>query len=433
MTDKLVAPNESPSPTRDIERGLKERLIGQDRAIREITRALERAFAGLNNPEHPIAVLAFFGPTGTGKTLAAEALANCFTKKIVWRCSRYHECLVEYSDEEQRAGEVPKCCPVHSKSNPPIERVALPSIWTIDCGAMGGSLDHAVTVLLGSPPSYVGHNQPPLFAGGKAPRVVLFDEAEKALLSSGWNGNSSFANILLKILDKGKIRNNHGEEVDFTQSIIILTGNLGAVEIMKEFSGKLGFSTAEQSSRKDFSKMTDEEIAQINKRIYATVKAKAERELAPEFLNRLDRLVVFHFLTHRDYERILQKELAKVQKRVKRKVIKKRKAPAFVLTFSPPVLDYLLRESLGDRQSGARPVVRVIEKKVVTELAKLINGRMIKPRDHLEARVEKENNEEGVPEETIVFYRTNSQESRTAILSPSPHHRRPSSLEDEDA
>jgi hypothetical protein len=70
---------------------------------------------------------------------------------------------------------------------------------------------------------------------------------------------------------------------------------------------------------------------------------------------------------------------------------------------------------------------------VVTELAKLINGRMIKPRDHLEARVEKENNEEGVPEETIVFYRTNSQESRTAILSPSPHHRRPSSLEDEDA
>lgn len=420
MAKKLVPPKDGKSPTRKIESRLKNQLIGQDRAIREITRALERAFSGMKNPDHPIAVLAFFGPTGTGKTFAAEALANCFAKKIVWRCPRYQQCDVEYSEEDRRAGvvQVPDVCPMH-KGNLKIERVELASIWTIDCGGLSGSLDHAITTLIGAPPSYVGHDTPPLFTGGKAPRVVLFDEAEKALLTESWHGGSTFANILLKILDKGRIRTNLGEEIDFTNSIIILTGNLGAMEILKEFSGKLGFATAGQTPRKDLSRMTDEEIAGINKRIYATVKAKAERELAPEFLNRLDRLVVFHFLMHSGYEQILQNEIAKVQSRIARTVARG-KAPAFVLTFTPPALDLILRESMSDQRFGARPLIRTLEKRVVTPLSALINDQMIKPNDHLEARVDKDINEDGIQEDAIVFFRIPPSEDKLLLKPPKP-------------
>ncbi|MEX0887757.1 MAG: AAA family ATPase, partial [Patescibacteria group bacterium] len=323
-------------------------------------------------------------------------------------------------EDRRRMGPLPQYCPNHGKKNVPIDKVELPNMWVIDCGGISGSLDHAITTLVGSPPSYVGHDTtPPLFTGGRAPRVVLFDEAEKALLTESWHGGSSFNNILLKILDKGKIRNNLGEEVDFTNSVIILTGNLGAMDILKEFSHKLGFSTGEHTPRQDISKLTDEEIARINKRIYFTVKAKAERELAPEFLNRLDRLVVFHFLTHRGYERILQNEIAKVQERISR-AVQKGKAPAFVLTFSQPALDLLLQESMSDQRFGARPLIRTLEKRVVTPLSALINNEVIKANDHLEARVGPENDEDGNPEEAIVFFRLPPSKDPLLLKLPEP-------------
>ncbi|MDP2735563.1 MAG: hypothetical protein Q8P12_05150, partial [bacterium] len=89
---KISLPKNNRSPVVKIEARLKKRLIGQDRPIREISRALERAFSGLKNPNHPIATLAFFGPTGIGKTLSAKELTNCFRKRKVWRCTRYEEC-----------------------------------------------------------------------------------------------------------------------------------------------------------------------------------------------------------------------------------------------------------------------------------------------------------------------------------------------------
>jgi len=432
MASKLIPPEEGPSPVRMIERRLKERLIGQDRAIREITRALERAYAGLKNPDHPVAVLAFFGPTGTGKTLAAEVLADSFPKRRVWRCSRYQECHFEITAEElQKTGEgSPKSCPAHAQRANAIvrvDRIELPNIWVIDCGGMGASLDHAVTVLVGSPPSYVGHDTPPLFTG-KAPKVVLFDEAEKALLTESWHGGSSFTNILLKILDKGKIRNNHGEIVDFTNSVIILTGNLGAGEILREFHAKLGFATSGKP-KKDFLHMTDEEIAEMNERIYSVVKEKAERDLAPEFLNRLDRLVVFHFLTRRDYEAILGNEIAKVQQRILQ-AVQGGKVPPFVLTFSPEATQFLLRESMADRRFGARPMIRVLEKRVVTPLSVLVNNKMIEAADHLEARVEKGSGEEDPGEkEMIVFYRFPPSEDPLLLSPPKLRRRRTSSPE----
>lgn len=414
MAQALVPPKQGLSPTRLVERALRKQLIGQDRAIREIVRALERAFSGLKNPEHPIAVLAFFGPTGTGKTFAAEVLSRCFAKKVVWRCVRYQECRFEVSEYDliQARTSPPRFCPAEHSEKTPTERIELPTIWTIDCGEMSGSLEFAVSKLVGSPPGYVGHGTtPPIFTGGRAPYVVLFDEAEKALLSESWRGGNSFANLILKILDKGKIRNNLMQEVDFTNSIIILTGNLGAAEILSEFDRKIGFPTPGSTGR-DLSRMTDTEIAQLNRHIYDVVRKKAERELAPEFLNRLDRLIVFQFLTQRDYAQIVRNELAKVQQRIVRAGLRNR-VPRFNLTFSPPAISFLIREAMRDRRFGARVLSRILEKRVVTSLSRLVNDRVVQEGDQLQARVG-EVQEDGTTEKTIVFFRV-AETKRTAL------------------
>lgn len=439
MAKKLVAPENGPSPTRMLEQLLNERLIGQGRAIREIVRSFEIFYAGIKNPEHPIAVLAFFGPTGTGKTLAAKILAKCFKKHWVWRCPRHEECGYEVTEDDRRKGiRLAEFCPRHQTANKGslrIKKIELPRIWVINCGTMSGSQGHAVSNLLGAPAGYIGHGStPPLLPGGKAPRVVLFDEAEKALLTESWyGGGSDFANVLLQILDEGKITNNLGTVVDFTDSIIILAGNLGAAEILKEFSTKMvGYATGEKSSRKDLSQMTDEEIAQTNKRIYAAVKTKAERELSPEFLNRLDRLIVFHFLTRSDYTRILDIEIAKVVKLVERS-IKAGRVPPFVFTFSTQAIDFLVNESMGDRRYGGRSLLRKLGKLTVAELAKLINNQMIKEGDHLEARVEKGTDDEGKTEQQIVFYRIDPPEDPLLLPPPKPRRRKPASPEAKDA
>jgi len=394
---KITLPEESNSPVVKIERRLKKRLIGQDRPIREISRALERAFSGLKHPEHPIATLAFFGPTGTGKTLSAKELASCFRKRTIWKCVRYEECRFQVTEEQAKKGvEIPPHCPKHQKAlntAVPLEKVELPNIWVVDCGGMSGSLEHAVTTLIGSPPSYVGHDTPPLFTGGKAPRVILFDEAEKALLTTSWRGGgSAFSAILLKILDEGRIRNNLGEEIDFTDSLIILTGNLGAAEIIREFEGNsMGFQSGGAGRRKKISEMSDAEIDQLNERIYTIVKEKSERSLAPEFLNRLDRLVVFHFLKGSHYEQILDLEFSEVQKRIRTS-----RGPSFQIELNSAVKKRLLGESMGERQFGARPIVRIIEKRVTTPLSALVNNGLIQEGDLVQARIEKDE---------IVFYR----------------------------
>jgi ATP-dependent Clp protease ATP-binding subunit ClpA len=229
-------------------------------------------------------------------------------------------------------------------------------------------------------------------------------------LAQNWEGGqSTFANILLKILDKGKIRNNRGEEIDFTRSIIILTGNLGATDIIQEFEGHtLGFRLVE-SGHRNITEMSDNEVKQLNQSIYKVVKEKAERELAPEFLNRLDRLVVFHFLTRGNYDQILELELDEVQNRIN-KVGKTKKIPKFVVTYSNKARKAILDECVNDRSFGARALKRVIEKRVVTPLAELLNNDLILEGDHLEARVElKKRDEDG--KATLAFFRLKVEES----------------------
>jgi len=424
MAKKLIPPNDKDrkSPVTKIARHLKKHIIGQDRPIREISRALERAFSGLKDPNRPIATLAFFGPTAVGKTELCKVLANAFGKKKVWRCRKFDECNFQITKEELKQGvysKVPDICPEHANARAriPLEEVELPNIWIIDCGGLGGTLDHAITTLLGSPPSYVGNKITPRFTGGKAPRVVVFDEAEKALLSKNWGEEqSTFANVLLKILDEGRIMNNHNEEVDFRQSIIILTGNLGASEILKEFGGQtLGFITGGQRSR-NISEMSDSEVQIINQRIYRVVKEKADKELAPEFLNRLDRLVVFHFLTRADYNQILELELAKVQALIEVRAEKK-EVPIFFVTYTPEAMEILLDESMSDRAFGARTLKRVIEKRISTPLSELLNEKLFKDGDHIEVRMEPTEGE-GKSKPPLAFYRLEPDESPLLLANP---------------
>ena len=419
MSKKLVLPKVRKSPVAHIENHMREYVIGQDRPIREIARAMERAYAGLKDPEHPIATLAFFGPTGSGKTLSTKVLSTSWKTHKVWKCRRFDACGFEVTEKDKDRGtEVPAICPFHKQGRRvdiPVDEVEIPNIWIIDCANLSGSLEHSITTLMGSPPSYVGNDITPRLAGGKAPRVVVFDEAEKALLTRNWRdgGQSSFANVLLKILDEGKIINNRNEEVDFTSSIIILTGNLGATEILKEFDGqKFGFGTG--GAHRDISKITDEEVMQINQRIYQVVREKAKREFAPEFINRLDRLVVFHFLTRSDYDQILDLELIKFQNRINTNTKPK---PQFVVTYTPAVRTALLDASMSDRSLGARVLKRLIEKRIVTRISEFVNEGLIKDGDHIQMRIDtkKGGDDSGLE---LALYRLKPKESPLLLTGP---------------
>jgi len=399
---KLVPPPPelSKSPAKLIEEEIQSKLFGQDRAIREIARPLERYFAGLNNPDHPIAVLFFDGPTGSGKTYAAEVLAGCFDPRKTYRCPQFQVCKFQTSEPSKFP-----VCPVHASAlhRVPLklEEIELPNILKVDSTLMSGSLEHAVTTLLGAPPSYLGHDTPPQFTGGKAPRVVLLDEAEKAILTKTWRGSAAtLANVLLTIFDKGKIKNNLNEEVDFTGSIIILTGNLGAQEILREAEGKgIGFRPGHGRS---LDEMGDEEIEAVNERIYPIVKEKAEREFAPEFLNRIDRLVVFRFFTSKIYRLILERELEKRAERIRNAAITGTTVPNFALTYTEEVKQLLVEEGFGDLRYGARPLSRTLEKRIVTPLSELINNGLVPTNAVLEARVETTKTQ-GEGDKTIVF------------------------------
>jgi ATP-dependent Clp protease ATP-binding subunit ClpA len=162
--------------------------------------------------------------------------------------------------------------------------------------------------------------------------------------------------------------------------------------------------------------MADEEIAQLNRHIYEVVRKKAERELAPEFLNRLDRLIVFQFLTQRDYAQIVRNELAKIQLRIFRAGRRKR-VPKFTLTFSSPAVSFLTREAMSDRRFGARALSRILEKRVVTSLSRLVNDRVVQPGDQLQARVG-EIQEDGKKEKGIVFFRVATTKSTASAEKP---------------
>ena len=282
-----------------LEELLHKRVVGQEEAINSIARAVRRARVGLKDPKRPIGSFIFLGPTGVGKTEVSKALAEVMfgEEKNMIRID-----MSEYMEK------------------------------------------HTVSRLVGSPPGYVGYDE-----GGQITEavrrnpysVVLFDEIEKA--------HPDVFNILLQILEDGRLTDGKGKTVDFKNTIVIMTSNVGANLLNKERT--IGFSTGEDGALSEYNRMKD------------NVMEELKRTFRPEFLNRIDDIIVFHSLKTEDLKHIVRLMTDQVAKRIEDSEI--------YLTFTDEAVLYL-SERGTDMAFGARPLRREITKSVEDALSEEI-------------------------------------------------------------
>ena len=299
--------------SREFEAGLRRRIVGQDEAVQAVVDLYQIFCAGLNSAERPVGNLLFLGPTGAGKTRVAEATAEAL-------CGNRH------------------------------------AVIKVDCAEFQHS--HEIAKLVGSPPGYLGHREThPLITQEALAQYhtenlkisfLLFDEIEKA--------SDALWQLLLGILDKATLTLGDNQRVDFSQTLIFMTSNLGGGEITELMTGGMGFAASVKPSART---QLDEKLDRM------AVKA-ARRKFAPEFINRIDKVVVFHPLRTEQLERILEIELAMVQQRVF-ETAKVR----FLFRVMPAAREFLLREGT-DVRYGARHLKRAIEQHLVHPLAKLL-------------------------------------------------------------
>ena len=315
-----------PSRTGDeagaLEEGLRQRIVGQDDAIRQIVDLYQMYLTGLSYPGRPLGNLLFLGPTGSGKTRIVEAAA---------------ECLIG----------TPR------------------AVIKIDCGEFQHS--HEISKLVGSPPGYLGHRETKAMLSQKTLdeyhtdttklSFVLFDEIEKA--------NDALWNLLLGILDKATLTLGNNERTDFSRAIIFMTSNLGAGEMAAHLAPKLGFAP---TRRPEDSSLISEEIS--NKMAQSATEA-ARRKFTPEFLNRLDKIVVFKPLGAHELRQVLDIELFRVQQHI----LENGKSP-FVFRLTEGAKEQLLREGT-DMRYGARHLRRAIQRLVMNPLSSLMASRQL--------------------------------------------------------
>ena len=266
------------------ESALRRRLVGQDRAIRQLARVYQVYLSGLSAPGRPLANLLLLGPTGSGKTRLVEATAE-----------------VLFGDPQ--------------------------AIVKIDCAEFQDS--HEIAKLVGSPPGYLGHREThPMITQEVLEQhytekvkvsVVLFDEIEKA--------SDSLWQLLLGILDKATLTLGDNRRVDFSRTLIFLTSNLGSREMSSLVSGGLGYTPGAR-----------EEDAELDQKIYRTAVDAARRKFSPEFMNRIDKVIVFRTLQREHLERILDIELDKVQQRIMSSALSRQ----FVFNCTPSARDFTI-------------------------------------------------------------------------------------------
>ena len=290
-----------------LEEELHKRVIGQDEAVVAVSKAVRRARAGLKDPKRPIGSFLFLGPTGVGKTELARALAVALfgdeTAMIRLDMSEYME-------------------------------------------------KHTVSRLVGAPPGYVGYEEGGQLTDAvrrKPYSVILLDEVEKA--------HADFFNILLQVLDDGRLTDSQGRTVDFRNTVIIMTSNLGANALRKS-SPELGFLAAKKSdSASDASNEVN--FKEAKKSVMDAVK----RHFRPEFLNRIDEMIVFHALTSNDLKQIVTILMDTVVKRLG--------DMGLFLEISPAAMDMLVKEG-SDFSMGARPLKRAIQRLIEDPISDLI-------------------------------------------------------------
>ena len=298
----------------EFETKLGSLIVGQERAVRRISGLYQIYLAGMQNPGRPIGTMIFLGPTGSGKTRVVEAAAE-----------------VLFSDAN--------------------------AVVKIDCAEFQHS--HEIAKLIGSPPGYLGHRETaPMLTQENLDKYhtevdkltfVLFDEIEKA--------SDALWQLLLGILDKATLTLGDNRKVDFSRCMIFLTSNLGAKEMSELITGSIGFAPARGKG------MMDDDVDQ---KIYRTASEAAKRKFSPEFMNRIDKVVVFRSLKEYHLKQILELELGLVQDRIMKGTGEK-----FVFNCTNEAKRFLLDEGI-DFKYGARHLKRAIERFLVYPISNLV-------------------------------------------------------------
>jgi ATP-dependent Clp protease ATP-binding subunit ClpA len=338
LLNRLLDPTQSGSEAETLERDLHKRIVGQDEAIRQIIDVYQTHLAGMCSPGRPISNLLFLGPTGSGKTRMVEALA------------------------ESLVGDA------HA-------------VLKIDCAEFQHS--HEIAKLIGSPPGYLGHREThPLLSQETLNQYqtdkvklsfVLFDEIEKA--------SDSLWNLLLGILDKATLTLGDNRRVDFSRAMIFMTSNLGASEMASILRPNLGFAAGEVERRRAAG-VVDQDL---NQKAASAGMEAARHKFTPEFINRIDRVVVFQPLGAEALRKILSLELNMVQQRV----FNSANSAPFVVSVTEPARDFLLSEGT-DLKYGARHLKRAIERYMVHSLSNLIASGQVRGGDLIRVDVNAE-------------------------------------------
>src|SRR5216684_2894008 len=325
MSDYILNldPSKRSTDTIDFQTALRGKIVGQEEGVQALVDLYQVFRAGLNSPGRPVGNLLFLGPTGSGKTRIVEAAAE-----------------ILFGDAR--------------------------AVIKIDCAEFQHS--HEIAKLIGSPPGYLGHREThPLITQEALAQYhteklklsfLLFDEIEKA--------SDALWQLLLGILDKATLTLGDNRRVDLSQTMIFLTSNLGGGEITELMTGGMGFVQP-----------SDKTEDKLDQKVEKTAQGAAKKKFSPEFMNRLDKVVVFHPLRQEQLEEILEIELGMVQQRVL-----DTGRGQFLFRVTPAARKFLLREGT-DFKYGARHLKRAIEKFVVYPLANLLATEQVRFGDML--------------------------------------------------
>jgi ATP-dependent Clp protease ATP-binding subunit ClpA len=305
-------PSQRSTGTLEFQNALRSKIVGQDEGVQALVDLYQVFCAGLNSPGRPVGNLLFLGPTGSGKTRIVEAAAE-----------------ILFGDAR--------------------------ALIKVDCAEFQHS--HEIAKLIGSPPGYLGHREThPLITQDELAKshtdklklsFLLFDEIEKA--------SDALWQLLLGMLDKATLTLGDNRRVDLSSTVIFLTSNLGSGEITELMQGGMGFVQPK-----------DKQETLLDEKVQRTAVEAARRKFSPEFMNRLDKVVVFHPLQRAQLDEVLNIELGQVQQRV----LETAKGQ-FLFRVTDPGRDFLLREGT-DQRYGARHLKRAIERYVVYPLANLL-------------------------------------------------------------
>ena len=320
----LLDPERKSPRAKEFEDKLSALIVGQERAVRRVSGLFQIYLAGMNNPARPIGTMLFLGPTGSGKTRVVEAAAE-----------------VLFGEPH--------------------------SVVKIDCAEFQHS--HEIAKLIGSPPGYLGHRETsPMLTQENLDKAhtddtkltfVLFDEIEKA--------SDSLWQLLLGILDKATLTLGDNRRVDFSRTVVIMTSNLGAREMSDMISGGIGFAPTKAGK--------PQEDSEIDTKIYRTALEAAKRKFSPEFMNRIDKVVVFRSLKEHHLRKILDIELIAVQDRITESAGTK-----FIFECTDEAKEFLLGEGI-DLKYGARHLKRSIERFLVYPLSNLVATQQVETGD----------------------------------------------------